>query len=446
MKRILLLASCLVTLAACGDSALPNPTGKGFVRTINAIPGSPPVRFLVEEFPEATVPYKSSSSPEDYDDFSYTFNFEVSLPGEVGPTRVGSVTLTVEKDRQHMFFLSGDINNPDITVWDGDVRTFDAADTVFETRFAHGGTTLGDIDIYLDPVGTALGTNPPAASLSFGEINDPVDFEAGDYVLTVTAANDVSTVYFTSQQENLQQQLEHVITVFDADANDAGTVAVRAMASGGRATIFDDATEPPRVRFIHTSFENGPVDIYSDEQLTSLVAANLPFGGATADLDSATDATTYYFTPAGSTAQVLFEQQLPEVPPGTFLHAYIIGPASETILIPIVPDRAGNTTSSKLAIYHGAVNFNFIDAYLVDRGTEFNDESRAIMLRVRLAELSPVVELLEGSYDLYLTRSGSRELATAAYPLDLVNGSVFDLIAVDTVDPDVIELIDVPVP
>ena len=68
------------------------------------------------------------------------------------------------------------------------------------------------------------------------------------------------------------------------------------------------------------------------------------------------------------------------------------------------------------------------------------------MIAVGFLTLSPVVELLEGSYDLYLTEFGTRNAITPAFPLDLANGSVFDLIAVDTVDPAVLELVDISVP
>jgi len=442
-----MLVAGLVTLAACGgDSALPNPTGKGSIRMINAVPGSPPIRLLIEEIFLAPVDYKESSSPAPYDDFSYTFNFEIAEPGETTTTRIGSQTIKVEKDREHIFMLSGDLNNPDITVWDGDIRAFDDADTVLEARFSHGSATLGDIDIYFDPAGTVPGTNPPAATLAFGEISDPADFEAGDFVLTVTAAGDVSTVYFTSRDTSLLEKFAHVITVFDGDANNTGAFAVRTMTGIGNDLTFGDITNPPVVRFINASFDTGAVDIYEDDQLTSLVAANVPFRGATPDIDSVPEVKTYYFTPAGSTAQILFEQAIPALAPGTFSNVYISGQATSVIAVRLVADRATISTSARLSIYHSAANYGFFDAYLVEPGTEVTNEIGAIMIAVPFLELSPVVELLEGSYDLYLVERGTRNVISPAFPIDLTNETVTELIAVDTDDPAVIELVDVTPP
>ena len=448
MKRTLLLLACLVTLAACGgDSALPNPTGEGSIRMINAVPGSPPIRFLIEEQFRVVADYKQTAFPvELYDDFSYRFNFEIAEPGESTPTRIGSRTLKVESDREHIFLLTGSVSSPNIRVWDGDIRTFDAADTVLAARFSNAARTLGDIDIYFDPAGTVPGTNPPAATLSFREISDPVDYEAGEYILTVTAANDVDTVYFTSQEADLPAQFAHVITVFDGDANDTGPVVVRSVTGARTIRTFGDVLNSPTVRFIHTAYEVGAVDIYDDENLTNLVVANVPFRGATADLETTTDARTYYFTPAGSTAQVLFEQPIGTLSPASITQIYIAGNSTETIGARTVPDRAPHTTSAKLSIFNGSTNFGRFDAYLVEPGTELTDQNFPFLIDIAFPFRSSVVELPEGQFDLYLAEDGTRNAITPPFPLDLTNGSILDLIAVDTVDPAVLELVSIPAP
>ena len=447
MKRTLLLVACLVTLTACtSETSLPDPTGKGAVRMVNAIPGSPPVRFLIEELLLEGVVYQDSSSPAPYDDFEYRFNFEIAVPGETEFTRIGSRVLQVRADREHVFLLSGDVNNPDIRIWTADSRTFDDTDTVFQVQFSHGSTALGAIDVYFDPIGTTLGDNAPAASLAFGEIADPIDYEAGEYVLTVTAANDINTVHFAAQGTDLLAQFAHIVTIFDGDANDTGTVAVTSMTSVGNPFVFADTTVPPQVRFIHTSFDTEAVDVYDDEQLTSLVAPNVTFRSATADLDTTTEGRTYYFTPAGSTAQILFEQDISAPEAATFSHIYIVGDDGASGATRQVPDRAPTSTSAKLRIFHGAANYGFFDVYLVEPGADVTDDDLPILVSVAYALPSPIVQLVGGSYDLYLTDAGTRDTISAPLPLDLADGDIVDLIAVDTVDTAVVELVNIPVP
>ena len=172
MKRILLLLASVSTLllgACTSDSALPNPTGKGAIRAINAIKGSPEVGFLIEERALGGIRYKESSTPAEYDDFSYNFSFEVAFPGDISFTRVATENLKVEPNGDHILLLTGDINAPTVTVWNSTIRTFEGTETVFEARFAHANAALGDIDVYFDAPGTVPGTNPPAATLSLGD-------------------------------------------------------------------------------------------------------------------------------------------------------------------------------------------------------------------------------------------------------------------------------------
>ena len=447
MKRILLLVACLATLAACGgDSALPNPTGKGAVRMINAIPGSPGISFSIESRPLANVNYKESSSPASYDDFSYRFNFDTFLPGETSITRIASRNLTVEKDRDHIFLLSGNLSRPTVTIWDGDIREFDTSATVFEVRFAHGSNQLGDIDIYLDPIGTVPGTNPPAATLAFGEIGEPADYEAGDYVLTITDANDLGTVRFTAEVQGLLAQFAHVMTVFDGDGNDTAPVTVRSMTSVGNPLDVIDGTFPPQIRLVHAAFELPALDVYDDDQLTSLVTSNLTFSSATPNLDASFESRTFYFTEAGSTAQILFDSAIAGSARGTFAEVYVIGSIDDASAIRVDPDRASLTGVVKLRLVHSAANLDSFDVHLVERGEVPTEEDNPILFAPFYPSIPPDVLVLPGSYDLYVTEEGTQTTVSAALPLDVADGDVVSLIVVDTVDPAVVEVVDVSNP
>ena len=50
MNRLLLAIIAAASVAGCGgESALPEATGDGVIRMINAIPTSPEIGFLIEE-------------------------------------------------------------------------------------------------------------------------------------------------------------------------------------------------------------------------------------------------------------------------------------------------------------------------------------------------------------------------------------------------------------
>jgi len=449
-----MLLACIGTLlltACTSDSNLPDPTGKGLVRAINAIQGSPEVGFLIEARPLGGVRYSYSTAPAEYDDFSYNFHFEISYPDEREFTRVASETVKLEADGDHILMITGDINAPDVTVFNSVARTFDAAETVFEARFLHASPTLGNLDVYLDPPGTAPGTNPPAATLAYGEIADAADFAEGSYVLTVTAANDTDIVHFMAEELSLLPQYAHVISIFDGDENDTAPVVVRSMTSVGNGLNFVDARHLPQRRFIHgaltleTSVQM-PVDIYDDELLTNRVVAGLDFKDTTGYFEIVAESTTYYVTPANSTATTLFEQAVAAPAPGAYSHIYLVGDTDAWAGVHLTADRASVSLSARIRIFHSAFNHPLFDVYAVDRGVPLADEDIPVLVNTPYPGLAPTINLAASDIDLYITVRGEKTVIVGPYPVDATLGSSIELLIVDTIDPLFAEIVDITTP
>jgi hypothetical protein len=449
MKRILLLLAGISTLllgACTSESALPNPTGKGAIRAINAIKGSPEVGFLIEERTLGGIRYKESSEPAEYDDFSYNFNFEIAYPGDLSFTRVATENVKIEPGGDHILLLTGDIGAPTVTVWNGTIRNFDDTETVFEARFAHANAALGDIDVYFDAPGTAPGTNPPAATLSFGQIADAADFAEGSYFMTVTAANDLNTVYFTSRETTLLPRFAHVMTIYEGDENDTAPVLVRSMTSVGNPLTLVDANYPSQTRFIHGAGTLPMVDIYDDDMLTSLVYAGLDFKGTTPYFDAPTDSAVYYFTPASSTATILFEQAVLTQSPGSYTHVYAIGDTDAWSGVRFTPQRAPTSTSARIRFFHAAVNHTRFDAYVVDRDTLISEDNIPILRNALYGIPAPIINIQAGNVDVYVTVSGEKTVIAGPFQFDATLGSSVELVVVDTVDPATAEIIDITTP
>ena len=352
----------------------------------------------------------------------------------------------MEADRDHIFLLTGDVNAPTITVWNGDVRTFDAADTVLEARFSHASTMLGAVDVYFDPPGTAPGTNPPAATLSFGEISPAADYEAGATVLTVTDAGDPGVVHFTSDEAQLLPQFAHVITIFDGDENDVAPIHVRSMTSVGNPLVFTDADSSPQLRFIHAASTLETVDIYDDDVLTSLVFGGLEFKGTTGYLDTLTEARTFYFTPENSVAITLLEQQISAPASNSFADVYLLGETDNWLGVRFVSDRQRYSNSFRLRSFPAALNHDVYDVYLTDRDVPLADEDTSVLLNIGYGFIAPTLTLGEGEFDLYITAPGEKTVIAGPYPIDAVLGELVELLIVDTVDPATAEIIDITAP
>jgi hypothetical protein len=446
MKRTFLLLACLgaLSLAACtGDSALPNPTGKGAIRAINAIPGSPDISFLIEERTLASIGYSQSSTPTKYDDFEYNFNFEIKVAGESERRRVATEALKVETDRDHTLVLSGNVLNPTVTVWNVDTRAWDESDTVFEARFAHLIDGVGEIDVHFNLVGTPVAAGQQVARLSFGEVMDPRDFGEDIYVITITAAGDIDTILYASDEQSFTAQSAHLISAYAGDEDVTVPVVVRTMTAVGATGTIPDIAAEPTIRFINSSRALGATDIYADETLTNQVVGNLGYGEFSGDITTTTDEKTFYFTPAGSTAMIVFEDDTPTFFATTHNHVVTLG---EYALAHYVPERASISTAVRFRIFNGASDNSSFDVYLTDRDEALTEESIPRIVGVGLGFASPIVEIAAGNYDVYLTLPREKTELAGPYQVDLALGDVVELWALDTADPNVIEIREIPNP
>jgi hypothetical protein len=450
MKRILTSLACVsaLFLVACsGESSLPNPSGKGDVRAINAIPGSPTMAFLIEERSLGNIDYKFSSTPARYDDFQYDFNFDISLPDQFDRVRIASVPLQVEADREHVIVLTGDLASPTVTTWSTDLREWSESDTVFEARIAHLAESLGSVDVYFyDNDGPAPVQGEQVATLDYGEIMDTMDFEEGIYRALITAPGDIGTVYHSSIAVILSAQSSNLISLFDGNENETSPYMMQSMSTAGVSLRMPDPSYPPTIRFVHGATTLQNIDIYADETLTDRVAANLGVGQSTPDIATVTDDKTWYFTPAGSTATVLFEQPVAGVPWSRPTVLYLSGETDAWSGVSVTPDRASVSTMAKVSLFSAAVNVDAVDVYFLQRGETLTDESRPTLSRVTYRIPSAAAALPAGSYDVYFRDFATTTQIGGPYELDVALGDVIDLLVIDAVNPGEIDIVDVSSP
>ena len=188
------------------------------------------------------------------------------------------------------------------------------------------------------------------------------------------------------------------------------------------------------------------VDIYRDELLTDRVAENVTLGDATADITTVTEETTWYFTPAGSTATVLFEQIVGAPPTSSPTALYLTGDTDLWSGVNLTQDRSSTATLAKVSLFHSAFTTNTIDMYIVDRGAEVAEDALPTVRRSGYGLPSGTAALATGSYDIYLTEFTSKTFVGGPYELDVVLGDVVFLLAVDDVNPGTVEIRDVSLP
>ena len=116
--RALLLTLTLALAAGCVESSRQDATGKAAIRGVNAIVTAPDVSFKIEERTLQTLTYGAVSERQRYDDLSYQFNFDATIPGRSAPLRLASRSLDVVRDTDYLFALTGTVDNPAIVLWE----------------------------------------------------------------------------------------------------------------------------------------------------------------------------------------------------------------------------------------------------------------------------------------------------------------------------------------
>lgn len=451
MKRILLPVLFALGLAACsGDSSLPEPDGEGQVRAINAISTSPDIFFLVEERPVGSANYKQQVNPvaplDRLDAFSYVFNFEAFLVGDTEPSRLASVPLTVADGIEYTFLVTGSLAAPTIIVAETPIREFDEGGTVFELRLAHVAEGFPTVDVYVAPEGTAPALGEQFATLAFGEVLPATDVANGDYVVTITAAGDPADVVFQSGPVSFGAGLALLVGVFAPDANDVDPLSVRGYTSTGAESIIANAATQPTVRFVNASLDLGPVDLYNDADLTSLLAANLDYQQVSAEISVPAGQNPLLVTPAGSTATVLLDSTI-NAAFGARSDSFLIGADGIYQATTFIPDRRSIETLARVRLFNASRNNELVDLYILEDGAELTDETLPRAIGILSGTPSSLVDVTEaGSYDVYAAPFGDRTAIAGPFDIDFALGDVVDLAVFDTVDPNVSNIVELTTP
>jgi hypothetical protein len=439
-RSIPLVCAAALLLGACGsDSNLPEATGKASIRAINAIPMSSEINFLIEERPIGPSAYQNATAIAQYDDLNYTFNFEVFFAGESSVRRFANQNIDIEANKIYDFLVSGSLQSPSVTIWQSDLRTFDEADTVFATKFAHASASLGELDYYFADAATAPALGNQIATLSFGEISESTDFPEGDFVLTIATAGDPSDVVYTSDAVTYTARDVYRLTAFDGDESDTAPHFVRAFSDLGNAVGLPDVNFPPTMQFVNASMDLGATDIYDDELLTSLRVANHDYLDVSAELEIAADAVGFFYTPAGDPSAVLLETAL-EAVGGIRYRIVSLGAADSLGAVASIPNLRPVDTHAKFLPFHTSNNFEFLDLYLVESDVGIEDR---LPVRRGLArgEVTQSLALAADAYDFYVTELDQKVPLAGPYRVTISVGDIVDLLIVDTVDPAVLDVL-----
>jgi hypothetical protein len=416
------------------------------MRAINAIKTSPSMNFLIEERRIGNVEYKLSTNPVSFDDLEYIFNVETVLAGDLTATRVASQPLDVVMDTDYTFLISGALEAPDITVWEIPIREWSGTETVFEIRIANTADSIGDVDVYFAPPGTAPMPGNALGTLSFGQVLPEADFESGNYVLSFTAPGDPLTVHFESTTLFLNAQTSTLLSIFDPDPNDTGLWSVRTFFAIGGSGLITAVDSTASARFFHASTALDTADIYNDETLMAApIVIDHEFRDVTPDLELPFGVNPLFYTATGNSGAPLFDDET-VILATTHKNVHAVGDVDQLRIVEYIPDRRPIETLAKFSFMNTALNHPLVDLYVVETGTDIADAIPRFIL-VSVGEVPRFTTLDADSFEIYLTPPGEKDVITGPIALDTMLGDVFEYIAYDNLlDPMTADLVSVPLP
>jgi len=416
-----------------------DPTGKGNIRGLNAAVGAPPVAFLIGERVLDVPVFKQATVATPFDDTNFVLNFDYLFSGDTVPTRLTSVEFKLVKDNDYLFIFTGSITEPSSMLWERSVRAWDGTETVMQVRFGHLSPQLGEVDFYLNPPGIIPVAGEALATLGNGNRSEATELPAGDYEFFITSKDNPSDILFHSPSTAFAASADYLLATFDPDPAITSPISVRLITENGVSVEVPNLLAPPSLRIIHAAFGTGAVDLFRDNDFSAPLISNLAHGDVSAEVAGAFAPSTYSFTPAGNIGTVLQEEDF-GIADALRTTRFLLGPPGSLETLAVVDDTRQVDDTPRIRLVQLAGSQQFVDIYLVDIGTDIADVNPQFPQLFFKGNTRYVVFPAK-TYEMYATLPGSKDVLAGPLAFTLLSGDVAHFMLLDTVDPNVLNLV-----
>ena len=450
-----LIAAVLVGFAISGCSKS-HGSGNGSVKPLlaafNAASDMPDVTFLRVEEVWSSMPFASGTAYRSVDPDTYTINFDSLLPGDATTscqgdvnkngvkdtnecTRVATESVNVVNGHEYLAALTGKYGALAVRVYDDTPHVFDnittdgnGVDTNLQVQIFNWSSTLGPVDVYLEPPGTNLSVTQVKATLQPGdEYNGLVD--SGDYVLTITPVGNPSSPVYTSDNVTLSQQTRVGFGIFDGTSDTTSAVRVTRFRDQGGDLL--DRRQPTLLRAANVAPSVGTVDIYAQEDYTHALFSALALNQETqyVTLDPTWLAMLELdVTPTGNVGVLLKRDELSftkgqrttyflaQTSTGAFNS--LTGVDATRRLAPYAQLRTVNSFGSSL------------DFYIIPHGN--NVFTSTINESLSTASVGVSQQFAPGGFDIIIAKSGTDTFVYGPQQVTLAGGGIYTIVAVPT--------------
>lgn len=312
----------------------------------------------------------------------------------------------------------------------------------FFAQVVHASPSAQAVDVYVTTLGADLDASAPinTAPLAFEEFTPRLEVPEGDYQIRVTAAGDTSTVFYDSGEVSLASGADLLIAaVENVGPGDAAVQLV--VLDGAAAAPLYDASTPAAALAVHLSPDAPAVDILADIDSTANdealpLAVNVDYTGVCV-IENIPAPEDYTLSVVANADNSIVALQFPFAAAVAGESAAIVSgflssgtPAIQAIALDV--DARSIATEAKLRLTHGSPSTPNVDIYLLPDGGDL-DAATPDFADVPFGADTGILSIAPGTYDVYVTATGSKTPAISVPDVTFTGGEVWDVIARDPI-------------
>jgi hypothetical protein len=454
VERTLLMTLVLASTAGChnSSSSSSNDATKPVLAAFNAVADMPDVTFLREEEVWAALGYGVATGYRSVDADQYDLHFDSRLPGDDTTscqgdldkdgekdsnecTRVVAKSVNLLTDHEYLVVLKGQYGALDAQLYDDTPHEFSTdsnngtGDTDTQVQVFNW-SSLGTVDVYIEPPGTNLSATQVKATLSPGqEFNGMV--VRGTYVVTLTPVADPSDALYLSEDLTLTERTRVGFAILEATNESTSNVRVARFRDQGGDLL--DRRAETFTRLAHVAPSTGNIDVYVQEDYTTPFFVNLALDQTSPYVaidPSYLDPLELDITPAGNVGALLTRQQLGVVK-GSRSTLFMVQTSSGALDVLQAIDSSRRIAPYALLRLVNTVPRN-VDYYVIPHSNNVYTSSPTQTLTSGSIGSSQSFD--PGEYDVVLMRAGTTTIMFGPQQIAMAGGGVYTLVGVPTAD------------
>jgi hypothetical protein len=435
----LMVAWAGLVLAACdssNDSFVPpapepeapaEPTTK--VQVLHGSPDAPLVNVLVDGATVLTdVDYRVASPEIEITVGTHSIQVDGILPSGATATVFGPADVDFAADTITTIAAVGPVAIPlDVSVeTKSDEDPGAGSSRLFVLHATSGPMGSLPVDVYVDPYtepNAVLGSSMPF-TFDFKETLGPLELAAGDYHVRITLEGSLDAVY-DSGLVTLNDGDDLTLAAVPNVSGGPAAVTVVAINEAGSADLLDIST-PTGLRVGHLSPDTDPVDIVVDG---GVYLNDVPFP-VVSDIDRLPADTYAVSITSADGGTIAYGPENLELGAG-ILHTVLATDVNANLTVDILTDDPRPVALyAKVRIYHASPSAGNVDIYVTAVGADINDEMPTLT-DVPFGANTGYLALDEGTYDVTVTPTGTKDVAIAETLPPISAGGVYTAIARD---------------